>query len=445
MQGEEFVFEQHDTFIVGRMDDCHVVIPQDRLVSRHHFIMEVNPPSARIRDLGSLNGTYVNGKKHGGRKKSETPEEGARRQYPELDLCDGDEVKVGGTIMRVRIEQLVQDARSRPAAPPCCQLCRKDVSREVSSGHPGVYVCEDCRRRIVDGPSAILSGILRATAQVLGSAELSIPDYEIVGKLGEGGMGAVYLVRHKQTGKQAALKVMLSKVAVDEVARQRFMHEIQNMRALRHENIVEFYHHGSSGGMFYFLIEFCGGGSVADLVTRRGGRLALAEAGPIALQALKGLAFAHRKGFVHRDFKPQNLLLTGNGRPWIAKVADLGLTKNFEQAGFSGMTATGSYAGTYPFMPAEQIIDFKYVRPVTDVWAMGATLYNMLTGQYPYDFRRGEDPVAVILARRIVPIGKRGIRIPTRVAQVIDRSLAANVKDRYQDAGEMLDALSRVL
>ena len=88
MQGNKFTFEEHDTFLLGRMDDCHVCLPDDPCVSRHHFILEVNPPDARIRDLGSLNGTYINGKKYGGREKHETPEEATKRQYPEVDLQD---------------------------------------------------------------------------------------------------------------------------------------------------------------------------------------------------------------------------------------------------------------------------------------------------------------------------------------------------------------------
>src|SRR5690242_17819339 len=102
--GKVFVFEQHDTFLVGRMTDCHVCLPDDLHVSRHHFLLEVNPPDARLRDLGSLAGTYINGQKHGGRGRHETPEEGARHVYPQVDLRDGDEIKVGKTIFRVRVE-----------------------------------------------------------------------------------------------------------------------------------------------------------------------------------------------------------------------------------------------------------------------------------------------------------------------------------------------------
>ena len=484
IKGQEFIFEEHDVLLLGRSPDCHICLPpQDTTASRHHFMLEVNPPNARVRDLGSLNGTYVNGEKIGGRERHETPEEGAQRQYPQVDLHDGDEIAVGNTLLRVGVEvavacaecsveipdealeacawvdgtyicaecrQKIKDA-ARPKTPPKppepvrCQRCGKDVSAEIGSARQGDYVCQDCRRKVLADPSALLAALLRGALVAQAPAQLEIPDYEIERKLGEGGMGAVYLVRHKITGERAALKVMLAKVAVDARARKRFMREIKSMGALRHKNIVEFYDNGSSGGLFYFLLEFCEGGCVGSLMQRRGGRLSLNEAGSIMLQALEGLAFAHQRGFVHRDLKPPNILLTDGEGNWTAKIADLGFARNFEQAGFSGPTLTGEYAGTFPFMPREQVTNFKYIKPVTDVWAMGATLYNMLTGQYPYNFERGKDPVAVILRGAVVPIRARNPKIPSRVAGVIDRSLATDTKDRYQDAGEMRQALEKAL
>ena len=483
IKGQEFAFEEHDVLLFGRAPDCHACLPpEDPTASRHHFVLEVNPPDARIRDLGSLNGTWINGVKYGGREKHETPEEATKRQYPQVDLRDGDKIQVGQHVLQVGIEveavcyecgvAIPDEAReqcawvsgtyicarcrrkieaaAKPKAPPKrpepvrCQQCGKDVSGEVGPARRGDYVCQDCRQKVLADPSALLKALLRGALKPRAPAELNIPDYEVEKELGRGGMGAVYLVRHKRTGEPAALKVMLAKVAVSERARKRFMREVKITYVLRHTNIVEFYDQGSTGGLFYFLLEFCEGGNVDDLMKRRGGRLSLGEAGPIMLQALEGLAFAHQKGFVHRDLKPQNILLKGSKGNWTAKVADLGFAKNFEQAGLSGYTATGSYAGAYPFMPREQVTNFKYVEPVSDVWAMAATLYNMLTGRYPYDFR-GQDPIMVILRGKIVPIRERKVRIPRQVAQVIDHSLAIETKDRYQDAGEMRRALERVL
>lgn len=494
LQGTEFSFDEHDTFIFGRLDDCTACLPGDNLVSRHHFLLEANPPDARLRDLGSKNGTYVNGKKYGGREQNETPEEGARRQYPQVDLRDGDEIRagetvlcfnvcraleciecgteiaeqdrarctwVGGTYLCMKCQALLtaQEKQKPPAVnanaeagkpkikppePARCQQCGKDVLAEIGPNRRGDYVCEACRQKAVADPLALLMELLKQ-AQQESEPALKIPEYDLEKKLGEGGMGAVYLVRHKKKGTRAALKVMLSKVAVDERARATFLREMEVTRSLRHKNIVEFFDHGATGGVFYFLLEFCDGGSVDRLMAAHGGRIPLDVAKPIMLQALEGLAFLHDKDYVHRDLKPQNILLTGSGRSCTAKVADMGLAKNFTRAGFSGMTATGSFGGTFPFMPREQVTNFKYYKPVSDVWAIGATFYNMLTGDYPRNFLRGQDPMEVILHGEVVPLRKRLSSFPKSVAEVIDRALVNKAGDRYQSAGEMRKALEKVL
>jgi serine/threonine protein kinase len=253
------------------------------------------------------------------------------------------------------------------------------------------------------------------------------------------------LGRRKKDGAQVAIKVMLSKIAVDEDSRKKFLREIENMKGLQHAHIVPLFDHGSARSGFYFVMEFCERGSVADLMAQRGGKLSVSEAEPIMLEALEGLTFAHAKGFVHRDLKPDNILLGGTRGRHVAKVADFGLAKCFDKAGFSGHTLTGNYAGTSHFMPREQIINYKYMKPVSDVWSIGATFYNLLTGQLPKDFPRGQDPIQIVLNGRVVPIRERDGGIPRKVAEVIDRALTNDVKERYQDAAEMRKALSNAL
>jgi len=178
---------------------------------------------------------------------------------------------------------------------------------------------------------------------------------------------------------------------------------------------------------------------------RRGGKLSLDEAAPLILQSLEGLAFVHSNGLVHRDIKPENILLTGDRRNRVAKLADLGFTKNFEQAGFSGMTVTGAYAGTPAFMPREQLTNFKYVKPASDVWSIAATFYVMVTGTLPRDFPKGKDPMEVILRGRIIPVRERDPHVPATVAKVLDRALSHSAKDRFADADAMLNAMRKAL
>ena len=237
---------------------------------------------------------------------------------------------------------------------------------------------------------------------------------------------------------------MLAKVAVDEQSRKMFEREIETMRGLHHPNIVQLIDHGSAGSNFYFAMEFCPRGCVASLLRQKGRKLTLAEVGPIAVQILEGLTFAHEKGMVHRDIKPANILL-GEPKDEQAKIADFGLAKEFEKAGFSGMTATGDVAGTPVFMAREQITNFKYAKPVTDIWSVAATLYFMLTYEAPRDFRRDCDPMEVILRGEVVPIRNRDSSISQKVAEVIDQALKDDVKERYQTAADFRSALLNTL
>jgi hypothetical protein len=438
-RGEVFPFDKHDTLLFGRMDDAHICLPDDQQVSRHHFILEVNPPDARLRDLGSLNGTYVNNVKYGGREKHETPEEGAKRHYPQVDLHEGDEIQVGQTVMRIGIEMSDSQPRVR------CPRCGKDVTSEVGAGRSGEFVCAACRQQGEADPMQLLLELLRRAAVAELEVEIHIPNYEIKRKLGEGGMGAVYLVEHMKDKTQAALKVMLARIAVDTNKREEFQREMKATRAVQHPHVVKFIESGAAGSIFYFLLEYCDSGNLYDLMQRRGGKLSLQEAGLLFLQALDGLAFVHSQGFVHRDLKPHNILLSGSGRQRVAKIADLGLAKNFEQAGLSGLTVTGNFAGSFPYMPREQVTDFKYFKPVSDVWSIAATYYHAVTGRFPRNYRSRQDPLEWVLSGAVVPIRKRDPSIPSPIAEVIDRALADDLGQRYQNAGEMYQAFSRAL
>ena len=411
--GKIFNFTEHDTFVFGRMNDCHACIPDDTLVSRHHFILEANPPVACLRDLGSLNGTWVNGEKFGSREKGENPEQGANRRYPEVTLKHGDRIKVGRTVLEVAIEQ--------PKAAP-----RHLVDPQL--GNISLLSPDQLAKLVFGSPGEAAK------------PKLQIPGCKIEAEIGRGGFGAVYRAR-RANGGVVAVKVMLARVDADDEAIAKFKREAAVTANLDHPNIVRVLESGASGTVFYFVMEFCDGGSAWDLMLKKGGRLPLTEAKPIIIGALKALAFAHDKGFVHRDLKPQNILFSGGK----VRLSDFGLAKSFEQAGLSGMSMTGGYAGTPVFMPREQITNFKYVKPVSDVWSMGATIYNMLTGSYPYPFTKERDPVDVILNEDVVPIRKRDKSVPSQFAIALDKALAKKPKDRFQTASDLLVAMNSAL
>lgn len=404
-KGKAFTFAAHDTFLLGRHPDCHVHLPEDSFVSRHHFILEVCPPQACVRDLGSRNGTYVNGRKIGGRKEGETPEEGARRAYPEVTLKHSDRIQVGDTALEIAVKQSAP-AAAVPAAPPVPSFDELNPQQ--------------------------LADLLLKAAKKGKAPRLDIPGYEIEKELGRGGFGVVFRARRLSDGVPVAIKVLLPRVAVKPVEMEKFLREMTITAQLRHPNIVKLYDQGHCEGIPYFIMEYCEGGSLWDFIRQHGGRVPLETAKPIMLAALEGLAHAHQQGIVHRDLKPQNILLDRS----VARISDFGLAKNFQQAGFSGLSITGNYAGTPLFMPREQLINFKHLKPVSDVWSIAATFYFMLTGAFPYPFTKDRDPIDVILNEPIIPIEKRLIRLPDKLAEVINDALSVHSAQRYPTAKE---------
>jgi len=473
IQGQVFRFDQHDTFIFGRQTDCHACLPKDGYISRHHFLLEANPPDARVRDLGSLNGTIVNGVKYGGRAPQELPEDASGREYPVCDLADGDRITVGDTNIDVMVELphvcgrcgaaishvpeagerreqdqtlcphcrgVVDTVERRPSdmGVVCCDRCGRDVRREIGAGRGDAYVCTDCRDQLVDDGTLFQQFMVKSTPS--NQSGPNIEGYQLEDELGKGAMGIVYRARNKVDGRVVAVKFMLAKVAVDAHGRELFHREIEVAQHLSHLHIVRLLEHGASGGAFYCVMEYCNQGSLQSVFDRIG-RLSIQKAAPMMIQCVSGLAYAHKHGFVHRDLKPENVLLHKSGQTVHAKIADFGLAKCFQTAGLSGMTATGLVGGTLAFMPREQLTNFKYVHPASDVWSMAATFYWTLTGKCPLDFPRGRDPVEVILRDDPLPIRERDPDVPSPIAEVFDRALESDVSHRYQDASEFELAL----
>jgi serine/threonine protein kinase len=207
-------------------------------------------------------------------------------------------------------------------------------------------------------------------------------------------------------------------------------------RCLDHPHVVRLLDVGYGRGTFFLALEFCDGGTVADLVKRRGGKLPLNEAVGFTLQALEGLDYTHNvygpgKGLVHRDLKPANLFLSGPSKGSVVKIGDYGLARAFDDAGLSGSTRTGDVGGTPEYMCRQQLIQFKDAGPEVDVWAMAASFYYMLTGTVPRDFRKDQDPWLTVLETDPIPIRARDSSIPEGLAKVIDRALVDGEEEMY--------------
>jgi serine/threonine-protein kinase len=486
LQGQEFVFAERTMLILGKEEDCSLRLPKDsdhRIVSRHHCLLDINPPDVRLRDLGSRNGTWVNAEEIGRRPPGMSPEEARKLELPERDLKDGDQIALTNrevAVFRVSVSVPARCAecaalipekekadcerssgvyqcpacrqRAAAAARPLpvgkrtgvCVRCGRDVAGEIGADRPGDYVCAACREHL----EGVVRGLLEQ-ARAGTSDLLAIRGYTFLRELGKGGMGGVYLARHERTGLEVALKVMLPQVAAEERGVKRFLREMDNTRLVQHRHVVRLWDGDYSRGIFFMTLEYCDGGSVAGLLRQRGGTLPPDEAVEITLQALDGLHHAHTgipgTRVVHRDLKPANLFLSGYGSGRVTKVGDFGLAKAFDDAGLSSLTCTGTKAGTPHFVPRQQVINFKYAEPAVDVWAMAASLYKMLTGRVPRNFRPGEDPWLVVLEEDPVPIRDRNSDVPEKLARVIDQALVDTPSIGFQTALEFKEALEDAL
>jgi len=299
-----------------------------------------------------------------------------------------------------------------------CESCGQPKSGGTLGLDRNLGLCAACQ----EDPRRIAESLLRG-------AELGLPGLEplksctLEWPLGKGGMGSVFLIRHTETGQQSALKLMLPRLSDNDTAKALFRREVAVMQALHHPNLVRIEAAGYGRGTFFFTMEHCAIGSVADVLKLPlDRRLPIAEALPIILQILDGLNHAHESGVVHRDLKPSNLLLASIGGACVAKVADLGLAKLFDEAGLSGITHTGDRFGTPEFQPRTQVVDYKYAKPWVDVWAIAATFYFMLTGTYARPFN-GRERWGVVLKEEVIPIRDRDPDIPFDLAAIIDQAL----------------------
>ncbi len=438
LKGQEFTFDTRTTCIIGRAKDCHPKIPDDdnhRTISRYHCLLDINPPDIRIRDFGSKNGTFVNSEKIGQRESHQTPEEAAQIQFPEYDLQDGDEFTLSNTSFRVGLTLDPENAKTaQQQTPPTIPSNQENLWEMLKA--------------------FLFKAVGKNNIGTLG-------DYVLLKELGKGGFSLVYLAQHQETKEQVALKVMLPKVAANQRAVNWFMREIENMKVLKHPNVVGLKEFGYADETFFFTMEYCDGGSVVDLMAKRGvSTLPIAESVAIIIQVLDGLTYTHNaeipnvrladgsfakgRGLIHRDLKPGNIFLANLGGKQVAKIGDYGLAKAFDQAGLSGQTMTGSQVGTPCFMPRQQVLDYKYAKPEVDVWAVAACLYVMITGYSPRNFV-GLDPFRAVLDNDAVPIGDRTSSIPQPLATVIDRALIDNPEIYYKSAVDFKQALLKTI
>ncbi len=267
--------------------------------------------------------------------------------------------------------------------------------------------------------------------------------YEILAELGRGGMGVVYKARQVSLNRPVALKMILGGVHASEKDLARFFIEAEAVAALEHPNIVRIYEINKHDGRPYFTLEYLDGGSLADRL--REGPLAAKVAAGLVKQLADGVAHAHAQGILHRDLKPANVLFTADGTP---KIADFGLAKRLKARpdSDSGLTNTGAAVGTPSYMPPEQARgDKARIGPQADVYALGATLYAMLTGRAPFQGASVVDTLAMVTNQDPVPPSDLVQRLPRDLETICLKCLEKEPARRYASAQELATDLSRFL
>jgi serine/threonine-protein kinase len=484
--------------LVGRSPRAHLVLDPraDRYISRTHCLIDIRPPRCIVNDLGSTNGTFVN-----------------EQRIERREVVDGDEVRVGHTRIRVMISGTAGAAEvggpvreddtepplpaggseTRPVfvpgigertwSPPAagqtwdpqleamvptqtltkpagtatpqaatgqlrlrCLECSTDIAEADADGlaaelTDALYLCPDCE--------------ISLTRRTSGTSKLG--NYTITGELGRGGMGVVLKAISHRTRRICAIKEVLPEVAKDERTFRLFEREIGIQSKVLHPNLVRLLDHGREQDTCYFVSEYLAGGDAGHLVRSvRKGPVELGLAVRTILDTLAGLEALHRNGFVHRDLKPANILFSKDQAEGFgtAKITDYGLAKSFEEAGNSlfDFTREGEAAGSLLFMPPEQILNYRFVQPPTDVYAAGVSLYFLLTGQYTVRYpalagvpaetgTQARNPIEALIEDPPIPIHDRAPTIPEAIARVVDKAVQKELSQRYQTATELRNDL----
>jgi CheY-like chemotaxis protein len=276
-------------------------------------------------------------------------------------------------------------------------------------------------------------------------AELLIGNYEVLDRLGAGGMGTVFRARHRRMNRVVALKVMARELCRDPKSLQRFQREVQAVARLSHPNIV-LAHDADEAAIGHFLVmEYVNGRDLATLV-HQSGPFSVRDAVSCILQAALGLEYAHDQGIIHRDIKPANLLRDSQG---VVKITDLGLARLNDVVGSttaaSSLTQAGGVLGTVDYMSPEQGFDPTSIDPRADIYSLGCTLYFLLTGAPPFT---GSSVVTTLLKHRDSPVpALTAVRpdVPVALDSAFRMMMAKKPADRFQSMSQVLASLGHIV
>jgi serine/threonine-protein kinase len=405
--GARFEFDRHATFVAGRDKKAHLRLVNDPHVARNHCLLEFQPPRCYLRDLGSENGTFVNG-----------------IRVEETFLKDGDIISGGGTRLRFHVG-------TRPPLPAdseaICRACGTSVRLANlpelgESPASQAFLCETCREAVRKEPRPVAG-------------------YEVLHPISRGRLARVDLARHEVSGREVALKRFVPAAPVGERALEGFLRDLAALARLSHERLVPLRDFGQADGQFYVATEPVAAADLTQLLLGQSRRGTVRTVCGIVCQALAGLHYIHEQGFVHGGVKPSNLLVCRKDKKLSTRLADCGLRRLCEEAGMTGLIRTGSDRPALPFVAPEVVRDCRSVRPAADIYSAGVTLYFLLAGTPPHVFPLDRDPYAVVLEDEIVPLGKRCPELPPGLMDIVHRALMRKPRQRFTSAAEMFHAL----
>jgi len=292
--------------------------------------------------------------------------------------------------------------------------------------------CKECASPLKPSADVSVTKTIKTPAKGISKGIIIAGKYQIIQKLGEGGMGVVYKAKDKKLDRFVALKFLSSDLIKDKEAKKRFIQEAKAAAALEHPNICTVYEVDKTDGQTFIAMSYIEGQSLKDKFSE--GPLDVDETKGIALQIAEGLKEAHEKGIVHRDIKPANIMLTKKGQ---AKITDFGLAK---LSWGLDLTKTSTIMGTVAYMSPEQAKG-EEVDQRTDIWSLGAIMYEMLSGERPFQKSQEQALIFAILNDKPTPLSLIRSDTPSHMEQVIEKALAKKVSDRYQDIQELIEGL----
>lgn len=401
----QFAVNDDQPLTLGRSTG-NVIQVHDAKMSRHHSEIRATPDGYFVRDLGSKNGTFVNG-----------------ARVTEARLRNDDRIQVGLAHLLFRCEAPAGE-ETQVAPPHLCASCGRTIPLDA------VASARQTQSRVYCSACTALSPLV---GRVIGR-------HEIVQPIGRGTIGAVYKAEQLSMGRLVALKIIHGELTADAEAIGRFLRDARAAGQLSHPNLIRIYDMNNADGFYFISMEYAQGGDAASLVERVG-PLPVRQVIEIAVAACGALTYASAAGVVHGGLKPSNLLFTRDG---ILKVGDLGLAQSLDVAGLGTLTSAGTAVRSLFYLAPEQIANASSADPRSDVYALAITCYHLLTREFPYQVASITELARALRERKVTPVTLHRHDCPADLDAVLARALDPDPARRYPTSDDFRNALKSV-